>query len=257
MSIPKTVLITGGTGGIGRALVHRFAEQGDTVYFTYNTDAGKADELIQELEDLPVEALVFSQGDWQSHQALLSELPSRIDVLINNAALGSATVEKKATELHEQDRLLMEVNALGPLWLCRDILERMKQHQYGKIINVSSVGGGISQFPGFRLADGMSKAAIAHLTKQLAAELVHEPIDVFAICPGATNTGMFEASTLAVLSEEQKRAFVSALPKGRLIDPNEIATLCLFLAGEHSQILHGAVIDASLGLGVNPGCLSK
>ncbi|MFC1748887.1 SDR family NAD(P)-dependent oxidoreductase [Pseudomonadota bacterium] len=257
MSTPNTVLITGGTGGVGLTLVRCFAQRGDKVIFTYNSSKTKCDALLKELVSHDITGLFFNQGDWQSHQQLMKALPDKIDVLVNNAALGSATVENRSPDLHEQDRLLLEVNALGPLWLTRDVLAIMKRSGAGKIINFSSVGGGISQFPGFRLADGMSKAAIAHMTKQLAAELVHDPIDIFAICPGATNTGMFEASTLSHMTAEQRQSFIKALPKGRLIEPEEIAELCLFLASEHSQIMHGAVIDASLGLGTNPACLSK
>jgi len=61
---------------------------------------------------------------------------------------------------------------------------------FGKIINISSVGGGIACFPGFNIADGMSKASIAFMTRQLAAELIHTDVEVFAICPGVTDTDM-------------------------------------------------------------------
>ena len=99
----------------------------------------------------------------------------------------------------------------------------------------------------------MSKAAVAHLTRQLAAELVDSPIDVFALCPGATDTPMFRSSTLDPLGTVERDAFVAALPKGRLIDPAEIAQLIVFLASQYSAPLHGAVVDASMGLGVRPG----
>lgn len=252
-----TVLITGGTGGIGKALVAAFAQRGDSVYFTYRGSEQAAQALIQSFVGKSVHAIQFSQGDYAATQALLTQLPERIDVLVNNAALGSATVEKYATAKAEQDELLFRVNALGPLWLTEVLLPSMRKHRFGKIINISSVGGGISQFPGFRLADSMSKAALTLMTKQLAAELVHEPIDIFAVCPGATATAMFDASTLQHLNEQQRCSLIDALPKHRLIEPSEIASLCLFLASDQSQILHGAVIDASMGLGVNAACLQK
>jgi len=251
------ILITGGTGGIGRALVDVFANKGDQVYFTYCHGEEKCRDIEQSLLPLKVTGLQFNQGDHASIETLLESLPDRVDVLINNAALGSATVEGLANDKPSQDELLFKVNALGPLWLTEAIIPRMRQHGYGKIINISSVGGGISQFPGFRLADSMSKAAIALMTKQMAAEMVHEPIDIFAVCPGATATTMFDASTLSHLTDEGQKQLVSALPKGRLIEPQEVAELCCFLASEQSQILHGAVIDASMGLGVNPACLHK
>ena len=125
-----------------------------------------------------------------------------------------------------------------------------------KIINLSSVGGGVSVFPRFRLSDGMSKAAITFLSKQLAAETVFADVDVFAICPGATDTPMFRASTLSDMSLEEEAAFLNRLPRKRLIAPAEIAALVHFLATPASTVLHGAVLDASMGLGVRPGLMS-
>ena len=198
----------------------------------------------------------FSQGNLASQEALLAQLPDRIDVLINNAAVGSATVKRLSDNKYEQDRKMFEINALGVLWLTEAIIPRMMENG-GKIINISSVGGGIFHFPGFVLADGMSKAALTFMTKQLAAEHAHTKIDIFAICPGATDTDMFQSSTLNKLTVEQRKAFVEALPKKRLIDADEIALICEFLSQEHSTVLHGAVIDASLGLGVSPGMIKK
>ena len=253
----RTILVTGGTGGIGKALVELFALQGDRVYFTYHSNKSKADDLEQALSDYRVHGLYFNQGNYDAVAELLSQIPTKIDVLINNAALGSATVEKVAESKAEQDELLFKVNVLGPLWLTEAVVESMRSNDSGKIISISSVGGGINQFPGFRLADSMSKSAIALMTKQLAAELVYTPIDVFAVCPGATATAMFDASTLQSLTDVEKQQLITALPKSRLIQPNELAELCLFLASEKSQVMHGAVIDASMGLGVNPSCLKK
>jgi len=251
-----TTLITGGTGGIGQALVSTFARRGDEVIFTCHSDREKCAALEDALCDYSVKGIAFHLGELASHRSLYQSLPESVDILINNAALGSATVARQSADSHDQDRRLFEVNVLGPLWLTQEILGRMRRQGRGKIINISSVGGGIYQYPGFKLADGMSKAAIAHMSKQLAAELVHEPIDVFAVCPGATRTSMFDASTLSRLDAAAQQALIQNLPKGRLIEPQEIADLCLFLGSDLSQVLHGAVIDASMGLGVNPACLA-
>jgi NAD(P)-dependent dehydrogenase (short-subunit alcohol dehydrogenase family) len=251
----RTVLVTGGSSGIGKALVECFAADGYEVWFTYLRGADRAHALTASLSGKS-QAFFYEQGNWQSHVELLQNLPGPVDVLINNAALGSATVCDYASLEHLQDQALMQVNAIGALWLTRQLLPDMLKNGFGKIIMISSVGGGITQFPGFKLADGMSKAALVHLTKQLAAELHHEPVDVFAICPGATDTPMFGASTLDHLSNQQRRTFESNLPKGRLIAPAEVAELALYLCREGSQLLHGAVVDASMGLGVNPGLIT-
>jgi NAD(P)-dependent dehydrogenase (short-subunit alcohol dehydrogenase family) len=102
----------------------------------------------------------------------------------------------------------------------------------------------------------MSKAALAYLTRHLAAELVHQPIGVFAICPGVVETTMLQESTLDQLPAPRRRELVARLPQGRLIQPREIAELVWWLATDAAQVLHGSVIDASMGLGVHPGLLT-
>jgi NAD(P)-dependent dehydrogenase (short-subunit alcohol dehydrogenase family) len=103
----------------------------------------------------------------------------------------------------------------------------------------------------------MSKAALAHLGRQLAAETVHEPIDVFTVCPGAVDTPMFRGSSVDHLSEAERAALMQRLPGGRMIEPGEIADLVVYLCSEAGRVLHGAVIDASFGAGVRPGVLTE
>lgn len=250
------MLVTGGSSGIGAAMVRRFVEEGDRVSFTYRSGRERADALVASLPAGRAAAFPLDVGDWDSLQALLRALPGPVDVLVNNAGLGSKTVEAYAPERHRQDQALLQVNAVGPLWLTQAIVPGMRERGRGKVVNIASVGGGITQFPGFRLADGMSKAALAFMTKQIAAELVHDGVEVFAICPGATETAMFEASTLGPLGAARD-AFVRGLPKGRLIQPEEIAALAVFLCRDEAVVLHGAVLDASLGLGVDPASVRR
>ena len=190
----------------------------------------------------------------------------QLDALVNNAAVGTATVADYASNSTQQDELLLHINAAGTLTLTQLFVAQMR-NQWGdtalaelpaaKLVSISSVGGGMAAFPHFRLADGMSKAAVAFMTRQIAAEHVHTPLDVFAICPGATNTGMFQASTLNAMSDAVRAAFVARLPKQRLIEPPEIAELIAFLLTPHSRVLHGAVVDASMGLGGRPGLMTE
>lgn len=250
-----TVLITGGSSGIGEAMVKRFADSGYEVWFTYRNGKARADQLLERLAGKPVQAFYLDQGNWESHQALLQALPGPVDILINNAALGSATVNAYVSQSHLQDQALFQVNVIGTLWLTQSLLPGMLERQSGKVVIMSSVGG-LAQFPAFRLSDDMSKAALAFMGKQLAAELCQTPIDVFTICPGATETAMFEASTLGSLSEAERKAFIQRLPKKRMIQPEEVAELALFLCSGKASILHGAVLDASLGLGVHPGLMT-
>ena len=236
-------------------MVIAFAKVGYEVCFTYRSGKQKADSIIEQLPECKVRALKWDADVKESALQLIESFPEP-DILINNAGLGSATVKNVSDDEFEQDRLLLQVNAIAPLWLIRGYLTHLKK-QGGTIINISSVGGGINQFPGFNVADGMSKAAVSYLTRHLAAELSHDPVHVFAICPGATETPMFGASTLDHLSPEKREELLSKLPGGRLISPDEIASIALFLCTDSAQVLRGTVLDASLGLGVNPGLLQK
>ncbi|MFJ5774850.1 SDR family NAD(P)-dependent oxidoreductase, partial [Streptomyces sp. NPDC093094] len=260
MVAARNVLITGGSAGIGLACVERFARAGDHVWFTYHSGQARAAELVARLartSPRPVRAFAFRQGEWGDHERLLAELPGPVDVLVNNAAVGSKTVENYVPgPVHLRDAAFLQINAVGPLWLVQQLLPGMLARGRGKIVNVSSVGGGVAPFPGFGVADGMSKAALAYLTRHLAAELAHADVDVVAVCPGAVETPMFEASTLAGLTPDRRAALEAALPRGRLIRPEEIADLVWWLAGTGSGVLHGAVIDASMGLGAHPGLLT-
>ncbi|KNX38153.1 SDR family NAD(P)-dependent oxidoreductase [Luteipulveratus halotolerans] len=252
------VLVTGGSSGIGAATVRSFAAQGDVVWFTYRSGADRAEALVEEVTAAGGEAAAypFDQGDRASQDELLTQLPGPVDVLVNNAGLGSKTVESYADDPAEQDRALLQVNAVGVLWLTRALVPGMLERGYGKVVSVASVGGGVTQFPGFQLADGMSKAAVAFMGRQLAAELAQTPVDVFTVCPGATDTAMFAASTLDGLGADERAAFDASLPKQRLIDPSEIAEVICYLCSDAARVMHGAVIDASMGLGVHPGLIS-
>lgn len=252
----RNVLVTGGSNGIGRAAVRDFASAGDTVWFTYLRGAARARELVDELaaDGAEVVAFEFHQGEWDSHRRLLAALPGPVDILVNNAAVGSKSIEKyHSGPAPERAAAMLRINSLGPLWLTQQLVPGMLARGYGKVVNVASVGGGVATFPEFDAADGMSKAALVQMSRQLAVELVHAPVEVFAICPGAVETDMLGASVLHRLDPPTRAAFEARLPKGRLIRPDEIARAIRWLCTDEATVLHGAVLDASFGLGLAPG----
>lgn len=250
----RTVLITGGSSGIGAAMVRKFASEGFTVWYTYLS--GVESEAASSDHD-DVLAFPLDLSDRTSVESLIETLPSIPEIVIHNAGVGSATVKRVSDVPHLQDEALIKINAIGTLWLNELLMPHFKRRDTGTVIFLSSVGGGITQVPGFRYADGMSKAAIAFLGRILAADLTQSGISVFTICPGATSTPMFEASTLAGLDESSRKKLIAALPKGRMIEADEIAALAHFLTTDVAKPLHGAVLDASMGLGVNPGLLQR
>ncbi|GAB4169053.1 MAG: SDR family oxidoreductase [Roseiflexaceae bacterium] len=261
----KVAFLTGGFGGIGRAAIRALTAHGVRVACTYAAGREEPAQIEALLAEYPgmLSAHALELRSYASIQSAIQaahEQWQRLDILVNNAAVGSATVNGYADTQPEQDSAMLAINADGALKVCQAFLQMIaptRDQIPRKLINISSVGGGVQVFPGFRLSDGMSKAAVAFMTRQLAAELATTPIDVFALCPGATNTPMFQASTLNHLTPEQQAALTASLPKGRLIDPGEIANLIVFLASAYSTPLHGAVIDASMGLGVRPGLITE
>jgi len=250
----RTVLITGGSSGIGAAMVRKFRSEGFTVWYTYLSGVESESSNSNQAD---TRAFPLDLSDRASIESLVKALPAVPEIVIHNAGVGSATVRRVSDLAHQQDEALIKINAIGTLWLNDLLLPHFKERDFGTIIFLSSVGGGITQVPGFRYADGMSKAAIAFLGRILAADLAQSGINVFTICPGATSTPMFEASTLAGLDPSSREELIAALPKGRMIEAEEIAALAHFLTTDAAKPLHGAVLDASMGLGVNPGLLQK
>ena len=198
-------LVTGGWRGIGRATVEQLRQDGARVAFSYLPGVEPVDEISAfTATDAGLSAHPLDLRDAGSIRACLAGVVAHwggIDILVNNAAVGTATVAMFSDDPAVQDGLMLQINAAGTLAMCKGFVALPGTQAGRKVINVSSVGGGIAAFPGFSLSDGMSKAAVAHLTRQLAAEQVRSGIDVFAICPGATNTVMFQQSTLNHLTD--------------------------------------------------------
>lgn len=261
----KVAFVTGGLGGIGRECVRAFVAHGANVAFTHTAGLESVEDAANVLTEHPntvsAHPLDLRYIDSiKSCMATVMDRWGRIDILVNAAAVGSATVSAFGDDTAEQDSAMLTINADGTLKVCQTFLDLMGHAVHTspmKIINFSSVGGGISTFPGFRRSDGMSKAAVAALSRQLAAELTDSLVDVFAVCPGATNTKMFQQSSLDHLSSSERQSFERSMPKGRLIDPVEMANLVVFLSSAYSTPMHGAVIDASMGLGVRPGLATE
>lgn len=253
----KKVLVTGGTQGVGLETVKLLLEQGYEVHLTYRRSAGKAEELMKENPGR-VFAYKLDQGNVEEIEKADFLTENEWYGVIFNAALGSGTVKEYADQTDSlkaaTDIAMMNVNALGPLWLYKKMLPMLEaKTEKTKLIFISSVGGGIACFPKFTLSDGMSKCAVAYLAKQIAAENTHTLIDVFCISPGAIETPMFYSSTLKDMSPEQRLAFDAAQAKKRLIQPSEIAFWLGQLLRDESTLMHGANIDATMGLGIRPG----
>ncbi len=242
--IIRTVVITGGTRGIGRAITLAFARPDTRVYFNYSSSA----QAAAELERIIVEAGGFAKGmkvdimsakEVEDFFTTILEESGRIDVLINNAGIARDGLLVRMKEKDWDD--VLDTNLKGA-FLCTKIAAKpMIKQRYGRIINISSVVGA-SGNPG-QANYVASKAGIIGFTKAVAKELASRDITVNAVAPGFIETDMTSS-----LSEKAKENLISGVPLGRIGKPEDIAAAVIFLASEGASYITGQVIHVNGGM---------
>lgn len=245
----KVVVVTGGSNGIGKAMVEDFAVEGAHVVFL-DIDIKKGNETVQELKDkdLLVEFIPTDVSKNDSVKAAVDQIVSKygvIDVLCNNAAVN---IPGEAVELDEElwDKT-MEVNVKSQFLFLKHVVPIMKDNGGGSIINTASANSYIAE-P--RLISYVtSKGAIKMLTKSAAIDYAPFNIRVNGICPGWTDTTFNDAHTELFGGREAVLKEISSIqPIGRPIEPSEIAKVALFLASDLSSCMTGSMILADGGI---------
>ena len=230
----KTVVVTGGTRGIGAATVEAFLESGARVYAT-GTDLQVLNELNESAKSKtkPVEYLYldFTLPDSVSEcLGILSKL-DRIDVLVNNAGVNKIN---PIDEIAEEDwDWINAVNLRGPFLITKMFAKKMKEQKAGRIVNISSIFGVVSKEK--RAAYSTTKWGLIGLTKAIALDLAPDNILVNVVSPGFVDTEL----TKRVLGEEGIDELVGKIPQLRLANCKEIAKTVLFLASEHNTYITG------------------
>lgn len=239
-----SVLVTGGTRGIGRAIVEAFSEAGARVAFTYRSSADRAEALVEQLDDDGTEAFSL-QGDVadfevaQSHVQAVVDRWDSLDVLVNNAGI---TRDGLLLRLGEEDwDAVLDTNLKGVFNFSKAAYRPMMRQQAGAIINISSVVGTTGNAGQTNYA--ASKAGIVGFSKSLAKELGSRNITVNAVAPGYVRTDMTEE-----LDEDTQEAILDAVPLDRLAEPDEIAQSVLFLASPAADYITGHVLHVNGGL---------
>jgi 3-oxoacyl-[acyl-carrier protein] reductase len=232
----KTAVVTGGSRGIGRAIVRRLARDGARVVFSYRQDKAAADALAQEAGDAV--AVRADQEDPLSIEALFEPVAGGLDILVNNAAINPhAPIHDITPELFDR---VMAVNAKFPLLAMRHAEPLLRDG--GRIINISTLNTAVPG-PGIALYCA-SKAALEQFTKVAAREFGSRGITVNTVSPGATDTDLLRASNPPEALE--RTAALTAL--GRLGQPADIADVVAFLAGPDARWITGQNIQATGGL---------
>jgi acetoacetyl-CoA reductase len=234
----KTALVTGGTRGIGRAIVERLKADGFNVAAGYagNEEAAKA--CAQELGVMIVKGNV---GQFDDCTRAVKEVEAElgpIDVLVNNAGITRDAMLHKMTP--EQWNEVIYVNLASIFNMSRQVIEGMRARGFGRIINISSINGQKGQMGQTNYS--AAKAGVIGFTKALAQETASKGITVNAIAPGYIDTEMVSAVPQAVLDK-----IIGAIPVGRLGKAEEIAACVAFLARDDAGFITGATITANGG----------
>jgi 3-oxoacyl-[acyl-carrier protein] reductase len=235
--IKRTILVTGGSRGIGRGICLAFAHADNHIFFNYSSAgeaAAQTEKLVAEAGGTAtgIQVNVASEKEVAGFVARALDDTGRIDVLVNNAGITRDGLLVRMKESDWED--VLNINLKGT-FLCI-----MKQ-RYGRIINVSSVVG-VSGNPG-QANYVASKAGIIGLTKGVAKELASRNITANVVAPGYIETDM-----TADLPDKAKEAMVSQIPLGRPGTPEDIAAAVVFLASDKAAYITGQVIHVSGGM---------
>ena len=234
----KTVLITGGSRGIGRETVRTFSKNGYNVAFTYKSSREEADALAKETGALAIMADSSNEADVISAVNKTIDAYGRIDCLVNNAAISSFSLFTDIT-LEDWNNML-GVNLTGAFLYSKYVIPDMLKRKAGRIINISSMWGLVGS--SCEVHYSTAKAGLIGMTKALAKELGPSGITVNAVAPGVINTDMN-----AALSEDDREALINDTPLMRIGEPSDIAEAILFLADDKASFITGEVINISGG----------
>lgn len=238
----KRAVVTGGTRGIGRAIVEEFLKEGAGVVFTYQSSEDKANEIISNFPDSQVFAFRANASKFDEADATIKfalEKLGGVDILVNNAGI---TKDNLLLRMSEADfDSVIESNLKSVFNYTKAVMKPMLGQRYGKIVNLSSVVAMIGN-PG-QANYVASKAGVIGLTKSNAKEFASRNICVNAVAPGFIATEM-----TAKLNEKQKEAIVANIPLKRLGSGEDVAKLVVFLSSPDSDYITGQVFPVDGGL---------
>ncbi len=233
----KVALVTGGSSGLGRAIVTALIRAGAAVAFTYRANAAGAQALVAELS--PAGAVVALHGDVTAEADVVRSITEtvaqfgRLDILVNNAGI---IRDNLVVRMRPEDwQAVIETNLVGAVRCCRHALPHLVATGGGRIINIASVAGVVGS-PG-QANYSAAKAGLVGLTEALARELAPQGVTVNAVAPGTIDAGIVTG-----LSEEARQRLLAVIPMGRMGTAEEVAALVVFLAGPQAGFITGQTI---------------
>ncbi|MDQ3142208.1 MAG: 3-oxoacyl-[acyl-carrier-protein] reductase [Bacteroidota bacterium] len=240
----KVALITGGSRGIGSAIVLKLAKNGANIAFTYLSSPDKAALVQEQLAEMGIKAKAYQSdaSDYAQSERLVNEVIAdfgSLDILVNNAGITKDNLLLRMSE--EQWDQVMTINLKSCFNLTKHSIKQMMKQRAGSIINISSVVGVFGNAGQANYA--ASKAGMIGFTKSIAKEVASRNIRCNAIAPGFIETEMTH-----VLDEKTKESFLKSIPLGRLAQGSEVADVVTFLASDQSSYVTGQVISVCGGL---------
>jgi len=240
----RVALVTGGSNGIGRAVVNRLASLGHQVAFSWCNDEVGAKMAEAELGD-QVHAYHCDLEDTKSVDAMVGAVEDdlgTIEILVNNAGITAIEVIPRITDEAWDHTLAVDLR--GPFVVTRRALRKMRRKRWGRIVNVSSIGAFTG--PGGQAHYAAAKAGLVGFSRSLAREVAHVGITSNVVCPGFTDTRMVEHE----LPIAKPETFADQVPVNRLGTVDEIAYVITSLVHEDASYITGAVIPVDGGLGM-------
>jgi NAD(P)-dependent dehydrogenase (short-subunit alcohol dehydrogenase family) len=241
----RVALVTGGSRGIGRGIAQTLARKGMRVVITFNEHADAASAIVEELEKDGHKALAIQMAAEERSSVvealeLVRHRWGPVDILVNNAAIAQ---EKPFDTITDQDwDHMMAVNLRGPFICAQECLPDMIERGWGRIINITSIGG---QWGGFNQVHyAASKAGLINLTRSLAKLYSGSGVTTNAVAIGLVQTDM-SAAELATEAGQEK---VKAIPRGRLGTLQDIADTVAFLASDQADYITGQTINLNGGM---------
>ncbi|MDD4343099.1 MAG: 3-oxoacyl-[acyl-carrier-protein] reductase [Eubacteriales bacterium] len=240
----KTVLVTGGSRGIGAAIAQSFAAKGATIALNYAGSQEAAEEIREKILAMGVECKIY-QGDVSDFSQVenmiktVEEDFSGIDILVNNAGVTKDSLFMRMKE-EDWDKVI-DTNLKGVYNCSKSVIRGMIKRKFGKIINITSVvalSGNIGQ-----ANYAASKAGVIGFTKSLAQELGSRNIQVNSVAPGYIETSMTES-----IPQNIKDELIKKIPSGRIGSPDDVANAVVFLASDKANYITGQVISVNGGL---------
>lgn len=234
----RNVLITGGSRGIGAAMVRRFSKNGDRVFFTWLRSEEEARALAGETGAEAIRADAASGGETERAVRAVEERTGGIDILICSAGISLTEMIVDTTD--EDYRRVMDTNVYGAFAAIRAALPGMFWRRKGCILTVSSIWG--QRGASCEAVYSASKAALIALTQAAAGEAASSGVRINCVAPGLIDTDMNRR-----LTEKDRKDLAGEIPLGRMGTPEEVAEAAFFLCGESAAYITGQVLSVNGG----------